>query len=90
MEIYDNSPSSYCSICNSMHYGIPLRCDDASATQPLANRERCLVCHRQSFLGIHMPYPSRYDGEWICGECVRDILDEAIGQKVYRTQYRPQ
>lgn len=80
--------SSYCSICNSMHHGIPLQCD-AQPFQHQANYEECFICHKKSYLGTRMPYPSRYDGEWICGECVRDILDEAIGQKIYVTQYRP-
>jgi len=58
--------SGYCPICNSIH----------------TSRDNCLVCHRESYLGAWMPYPSRYDGKWICGECIRLIVDPAIGAYV--------
>ena len=67
--------SNYCPVCNSSNG----RYHSAHG----AGNE-CFLCYRQSFLGTHMPYPSRYDGEWICGECVRDILDVTIGSFVER------
>ena len=72
-----NMPDYFCSGCNQFFQNCS--CSSPGIAENSAPRLECFICHKKSFLGIQMPYPSRYDGEWICGECVRDILDVTIG-----------
>ena len=72
---YNALVSHYCPTCNTL----PQRLE-TNYPQSLTNE--CFICHKKSYLGTRMPYPSRYDGEWVCGECVRLIIDLAIGSYV--------
>ena len=38
----------------------------------------CLLCDELSNYLMHIGYESKYDGDWICPEC----LDSAIGWKI--------
>ena len=75
---YNALVSGYSPTCNTLPQQPEAYYPQPQTTEIIDNRYECLVCHKRSFLGTCMPYPSRYDGEWVCGDCVRNILDGAI------------
>ena len=38
----------------------------------------CIICRKTSEFGSSLGYGSKYDGEFICDECVRQFIDPAI------------
>ncbi len=38
----------------------------------------CIACGKPSDFVVRLPYPSKYDDDYLCGECVRTFVDPAI------------
>jgi len=39
----------------------------------------CINCGKDKPGMTQMPYPSEHDGDWLCNECLAEIVDTALG-----------
>lgn len=39
---------------------------------------KCVCCKEWKAFGSQLSYGSQYDGEWICGDCQRELIDREI------------
>jgi len=74
-EEYLKYPSSYCPICNSSKVKY-IKLEDGNVELP-----NCLICKGHSIYGGQfLGYPSKYDGGFICADCLAEAIDARIDE----------
>ena len=42
----------------------------------------CIACGRPSEYEVTLPYDSRYDGDHLCANCIKELIDPLIDKKI--------